>query len=289
MTSKSTPLSPNAKKYPQTSTRVMARSDGGTLLPPWPLLVFMFVVMIILLPATYTMSKEQGTLSTTIPFISASIDFAPASCVGTLGLSLICLAMLPAVLVKWRCLQSTVTKVREEHGGSGNLVENGVWERWNNIILGVSVLSVVALQGVASFQYHNVPPVHLTFAAVFFLASMFFLVGTAVLEWKVGAAEGHRRLPKSVRNFRVATAAIDLLAIVPFFLFQFLGQSTGQRNVDLSISAAAEILATLMIFVFVLSYWHEFRRVKLAFAVLDASEAQNFSVQGSRAPLLARN
>ena len=118
--------------------------------------------------AAYVISFVKGFLWYPYFFLSSSIDNAPASCVGSFGLSLSLLWAIPFVsLARFNQIEALVP----------NLL-------FNKVGLACGVLSSLAGHGVASFQSRHGLPIHLTFAGAFFAAGTAVAVSQSVVDWQ---------------------------------------------------------------------------------------------------------
>lgn len=136
-------------------------------IPTERLVLAAMVGVIITFTTAYAISFAKGYLFYPYFFLSSSIDNAPASCVGSFGLSL-SLVAIPFVSLA-RFSQIEVRRPRLF---------------FNKVGLLCGLLSAVAGHGVASFQSSHGLPVHLTFAGTFFTAGTAVAVSQCVVDWQ---------------------------------------------------------------------------------------------------------
>jgi hypothetical protein len=146
----------------------MLASKGGeyrfSFLPPYlfPLTIAVFppILFAVTYPLTYSeVSKTDNKLI----FLSASIDYPPMSCIGSLGL------MFGSILL---LICSFLIFMRNK-----DLMRSGdmTSRKLNRAALVLAVLSALGCSGVAAFQQHLYIIVHLVFAGMFFISGVAYI------------------------------------------------------------------------------------------------------------------
>mmetsp|Transcript_15155 Transcript_15155/g.26703 ORF Transcript_15155/g.26703 Transcript_15155/m.26703 type:complete len:560 (-) Transcript_15155:3170-4849(-) len=129
-------------------------------------------------------------------FISSSIDRAPASNVGTLGLTTTLMLLSNIVFVKHKLVKKSL-RARK-------------WMRTHRIATLVGMLSTFCGNGVAAFQYQFQPAAHNTFAACFFVFGMIHVVLETWLDVY------HELSAPTTRRFRLFIAILLILCVLAF-------------------------------------------------------------------------
>ena len=111
------------------------------------------IVIIGTFTLAYIISATNGTMEYPYYFLSSSIDFAPASCIGSFGLSPVIITCVP--IIAWVRYE----QVREAQKRN---------TKANKLMVVAAFVSAIGGHGVASFQAHHGMPIHLFFACLFF-------------------------------------------------------------------------------------------------------------------------
>ncbi|GMI14854.1 hypothetical protein TrLO_g12328 [Triparma laevis f. longispina] len=141
----------------------------------------------------YAISMANGDMEYPYYFLSSSLDFSPASCFGSFGLSPVSF-LLP--IIGW---------VRYEQ------VREVTKSIINRIMVMSSFVSAIGAHGVASFQAHNWMTVHLFFAFLFFGGGSLVVVCAVTTDYycsSFGTA-----LMRNYRRFAAAVVGCCLTAL----------------------------------------------------------------------------
>lgn len=213
--------------------------------------------------ATYALSYTVDSRRLLWPyiFLSETIDYAPSSCIGSFLLSPACALMAVVVLL------------RKEQLAAVTPPQTCWW---------LGALGAFGGHGVASFQVHNAPSVHFSFAGVFFGATSAYVV-RSVWHERVHSAPTRSDTCALVRlASAVLTPLLILgaLALAPFIAAAVAagehvdldgsGGSGGGRRVSalIALLAALEILTYLNLAAHFASLLPELRCVQMGFKVV---------------------
>jgi len=128
---------------------------------------------------------------------------------------------------------------------------NSGFVKRNNIALAFGVISVLCLNGVASFQFHNAPIPHLTFAAIFFLFMIIYMWLAISIDTALDTF-----CNRSTRICRWLTAVLCTLVFLPFIILQLF-----QVPLEKMSAAACEITMTLSFLAYFLTFVPDFATV----------------------------
>jgi len=237
------------------------------------LIKFLFIIYVILPTVTlaiiYSLTKYYGHSKLTIPFLSHTIDYAPESCIGALGLNLTLMISFFFLLLKYKhnflmILTKQTTVYVDEKGFSS-------YFKLNKACLFVGIISVFAALGVISFQAHNSYIAHMVFSMLFFFAGISHMTLSISLDWKFSIQH------KGVILLRLFLTLFNLLVLGGFFFPFFFFPSSIKTLLLSNIAAGCEFVITLVYFCFIASYYFEFRSLELNFEVHDKSVAMRGS------------
>eukprot|EP01113_Clastostelium_recurvatum_P020914 TRINITY_DN2476_c0_g1_i5.p1 TRINITY_DN2476_c0_g1~~TRINITY_DN2476_c0_g1_i5.p1 ORF type:complete len:273 (-),score=34.00 TRINITY_DN2476_c0_g1_i5:49-867(-) len=186
-----------------------------------------------------------------IPWISATIDYPPASTIGSLGLSLTAFFIVLFAFVKHRFNRLLIAVSSDD---------KKALERRNKILLYVGFLFGFCLNGVACVQFHVSRVAHLSFAGTMFFSGAVYVLAITHLDFVIKA---HTRRVRIVRALCGLLASIS--CILCFILSFFL--NTSGRYFILSFAAASEILIAVSYFLFFATYYSELAIVHVHFDV----------------------
>lgn len=216
--------------------------------------------------ATYILSYtvDMHKLRSPYLFLSETIDNPPSSCVGSFLLSPACALMAIVVLLR----REQLAPVTPPHR---------FW--W------LGPLGAFGGHGVASFQVHNAPSVHFTFAAIFFNALTLYIM-SSVWHERVHSAPTRSELCARIRLATAVLAPLLILAalaIAPFIVAAVAAGEhvdfdddgvlpAGERiAVYIALLAAAEIVIYLNFAAYFASLLPELRAVQMGFKVTRIS------------------
>ncbi|KAG8463063.1 hypothetical protein KFE25_001836 [Diacronema lutheri] len=211
---------------------------------------------------TYALSWTVDTRRLTSPylFLSETIDYAPSSCVGSFLLSPACALMALVVLLRKEQLAYVSPPLR-------------LW--W------LGPVGALGGHGVASFQVHNAPLVHFTFAGVFFGALTLYVMASVRHE-RAHAVPVRSELCATIRFVSAILAPLLVLAAAAVAPFIAAAVAAGEQvDLDDSSDAAAgpriaryiALLATIEITVYLNFAAHfaslhpELRALQISFKV----------------------
>lgn len=192
---------------------------------------------------TYLMSYRFGHLQMDRPFLSASIDYAPESCIGSLALSITGMIFLIIGVLRWRL---ALYALRTKHRGTNP------WLVHMSLFLCFTI--TVCLIGVGAFQYHNDSVAHLTFAMLLFVTINMYLV----VMLRIDAVLEH--VPRRTRCTRIILTLLSMLTTASTIVSYSL-----PYEVDKTISASSEIAMVVLFLFQLLTYGHELRRTSILF------------------------
>ncbi|KAJ1633044.1 hypothetical protein T492DRAFT_983981 [Pavlovales sp. CCMP2436] len=212
---------------------------------------------------TYALSATVDTRKMRSPyfFLSESIDYAPSSCFGSFLLSPAC------------ALMACVTLLRKEQLAPVTPPQRFWW---------LGPLGALGGHGVASFQVHNAPIVHFTFAGMFFGAMTLYLI-CSVWHERAHSVPTRSELCATLRLITAILAPLLVIAataLTPFMAatiaagehFDIENDSdipTGKRISEyIALLAAIEICIYLNLTTFFASLLPELRSVHLGFKVM---------------------
>ena len=150
------------------------REHRFSFVPPYlfPLILAVFppLLFAVTYPLTYA---EVPKTDDKVIFLSATIDYPPMSCIGSLGLMLGSILLL---LVSFLIFMRNKDLMR-----SGDMTSR----KLNRAALILAVFTSVGCSGVAAFQQHLYLIVHLVFAGMFFFSGVVYINMIAYMEsWR---------------------------------------------------------------------------------------------------------
>eukprot|EP00947_MAST-08B_sp_MAST-8B-sp1_P002572 g2572.t1 len=241
-------------------------------LKPTVLLGLVLLLPLVTLCVTYRMTAAivvNGTTGATVfdekgYFISASIDRAPASNLGTLGLSLTLSAMF------WVCfIRHKIVKKQ--------LIGHSMLLHRTSYIL--SIISISGGFGIVSYQHHLGPVLHNFFALVFFVGGVSYVIMDTFLDYYYYLCAWRMRLCRAA--FAVAVVASLLLFL--FFMGRHMkcmnsvragdGRCTIDEDMPWRHAAAAAEIAMFVIFIsFFATYWPSFSESYVELSIVRRSK-----------------
>ncbi|KAK5575223.1 hypothetical protein RB653_010479 [Dictyostelium firmibasis] len=239
-------------------------------------LVWILVTIIPLtLIATYTLTVllNHG-VRRTVPYISDTIDFSPESCIGTFFISISAFIVFIIVILKYTLLNINVNKNCNINEILFDENENEKKRKRGIVLNRVStffgIICSISIHGVSSFQYHNTPIVHQLFAASFFFSGFIYLFTQTYLDHKFS------NLPKRIlilRRFIILTTSV------------FIGYIILQFFID-DLAAIFEIISAMSIFLYLISFYHEFSKITINFHFNLVSEIEQHKQYNENSALL---
>ncbi|KYR00078.1 hypothetical protein DLAC_03225 [Tieghemostelium lacteum] len=226
-----------------------------TTLKPKLLLWTICILPTVTLITTYTITEKLGHTNMKIPFISSSINQAPESCIGTLGLSITSFIMVLVTFIKY-----LITKFNIDNDPyTGSLRDNTSHieqkrHRLNILSISIGILSAFGMLGVASFQYRNAGIVHLIFATMFFLGGVSYMIVQTYLDSILA-------LERKVLICRKIMTVASIFLFFPYLILQFVNGE--YRSTFQNVSAVFEISSALTLFLYFITYFYEFSQLKL--------------------------
>mmetsp|Transcript_5549 Transcript_5549/g.7769 ORF Transcript_5549/g.7769 Transcript_5549/m.7769 type:complete len:244 (+) Transcript_5549:43-774(+) len=228
-------------------------------------LYLLAVVPTATLIATYTITELRHDTPLVIPFISASIDYSPESCIGTLGLTITAALSFVAMFTKY--LQVSALVDHREASLRITQINPSSLRSHNTAGFIVGCISLFGLIGVAAFQYHNVPAAHLVFAIMFFFGVGVHLILMATLDRKISEE-------RALASLRMILSGLSIILFFPATFPMFWGYN--------NLSAAFEISNAAVIFSYFLTYYREFSRIKLTINVVDPKFMRSITQEEAR-------
>ncbi len=238
-----------------------------------------FLFPLLTFAITYPVSLSTDGTSYPYLFLSATLDHAPASCIGGFGLSLSVFSLAVCCLlrygtVKWAIANAAPTGRRMGIPICGKLrfIQNA--GRANNFGFLFGLLASVGALGVAAFQYHHMPYAHLTFAAIFFLCGGAYCFNTLMIDFIVPTTTPAER--------RVRCVLVMLLAcVLPAAGIGHLLTIADKMSLDSFIFAMSilEITTLVLYSCFLATFIPSFRALELTIT---------FGVSAERQELLAK-
>ncbi|KAF2069897.1 hypothetical protein CYY_008783 [Polysphondylium violaceum] len=216
-----------------------------TMIKPKYLLWVMLFLPAATLIVTYTLTVKLHHDDMIIPFISSSINFAPESCIGALGISITSFILVLIIFVKYLIGKFNILNDPYTQDEKRRHITN-------KACLGLGLISAFGMNGVASFQYHNAPIPHIVFATLFFLFGVVYLLIQTYMDSIT------KSLPRGMMIFRRINSIASLFFFIPYLVFQFFEKAIYQN-----IAAAFEILSAATFFLYFITYFYEFSQLKL--------------------------
>jgi len=216
-----------------------------TMIKPKYLLWIMVFLPAATLVVTYALTEKLGHDDMIIPFISSSINFAPESCIGALGLSITAFTMVLIVSVKYLIGKFNILNDPYSSDEKRRHITN-------KACLALGLISAFGMNGVAAFQYHNAPIPHIVFATLFFLFGVVYLLVQTYVDSIT------KSLARGMMIFRRIISITSLLFFIPYLVFQFFSKPIYQN-----VAAAFEILSAGTFFLYFITYFYEFSQLKL--------------------------
>jgi hypothetical protein len=174
------------------------------------------------------------------PFLSGTIDLSPEACLGGLVLCIAGFAFFAVVLIRW---------------------ELGPKTRASHAWLAIGAASALSLCGVGTFRHHNIPAAHLAFAVIFFVGANTYLTGSFL-------GERHLLNPRT-RLLRGTLSILAILFFFGYFIFMMMARFSSLLPwmTSLDVSATFEILMVGTFLAHNLTYYQEFRNIRVVFRV----------------------
>ena len=157
----------------------------------------------------------DGTLHYPYYFLSNSIDYPIASNIGGLLLSIASIGYYLTVLVRRQEVRTLLTFELPGGVGGGGRKRCCATRALNNAATWCGLTAASGALGVCSFQRHVHRPVHLVFAAMFFLGGAVYLCLQLIISRRLGEWEV---MAPGVRMLR-STSGVLACAAAPFFVF----------------------------------------------------------------------
>jgi len=187
-------------------TRLTRHIDMENQMRPATFLLVGVILPLVTLAITYYISfniyvdeEQQRTVFDEKGFfISTSIDRAPASNIGTLGLTTTLTMLSIIIFVKHKL-------VKKQLRGRN-------WMRTHRIATAFGLLSTFCGNGVAAFQHEANATAHNTFAGLFFLFGMIHVVMETLIDYKFSLS-----MPVT-RKLRLLTSALLIFCVAGFLL-----------------------------------------------------------------------
>ncbi|GMH98413.1 hypothetical protein TrVE_jg1011 [Triparma verrucosa] len=204
----------------------------------------------------YSISVANGDMQYPYYFLSSSLDFSPASCFGSFGLSPVSF-LLP--IIGW---------VRYEQ------VREVTKSKVNRVMVVSTFVSAIGAHGVASFQAHNWMLVHLFFAFLFFGGGL-LVVGSVVVTDHFCSGFG-TVLMRNYRRFAAVMVGCCLASMgVVAVLFVGLGGECGDVCQKAQfVNAVFEITVMVLMLSFYVSFIPEFRGWKFRVIIERGEEGE---------------
>ncbi|EFA81095.1 hypothetical protein PPL_05931 [Heterostelium album PN500] len=205
-------------------------------------------------------AAKLGDQTQTIPFISETLNNSPESCIGTLGLSVTSWVMVFIIFIK-----QSITKFMINNSPFTSSFDT-FWtdsrkEAFNKITSITGTISAFSLTGVASFQYKNLPIPHIIFALLFFFGGLAYIILQTILDYNISS------FSRNMIRLRIFLSGLCLAFIIPYAILQFIDEYWFSN-----ISALFEILSAATLFVYFMTYIHEFGQFEMS---LDFHYKQN--------------
>ncbi|KAN0026285.1 hypothetical protein ACTFIV_007269 [Dictyostelium citrinum] len=220
----------------------MISSKTTTQIKPFYILCIISIFVPITFITTYTITEVRGDDDQIIPYISDTIDFAPESCIGTFGLSIIAFLMIIVVFIKHLIIKNNI--VEKEYSDDKKEKKE---LKFNRFSTSMGLISGLSMHGVSSFQFHNANLVHVIFAALFFLCGFIYLLTQTILD------KNSTDIPFKVSIIRKILICISFL---------FIGYIITQFFID-NLAAIFEIISALSIFAYMVTFFYEFSNLTL--------------------------
>jgi hypothetical protein len=178
-----------------------------------------------------------------VPFISATINEPPESCIGALGLSLAAVLMIATMGIRHVIVAE---RQRLVTGGT-----RAVRISKTAVVLGW--VSAAGLLGVAAFQYVHQPIVHLIFVGVLFLCGAVHLGLLSYVDDAIGSS--------------FVFLFVRRLCAVGFIIFAVPTAISiwGKTEILQTVAASCELLATTFYLAYLLTYFFEFKGIAIHF------------------------
>ncbi|KAN0033535.1 hypothetical protein ACTA71_007222 [Dictyostelium dimigraforme] len=209
----------------------MISSKITTHIKPFYILCILSIFVPITFITTYTITEVRGDDDQIIPYISDTIDFAPA------------FLMITVVFIKHLIIKNNI--VEKEFSDDKKRKKE---LRFNRFSTSMGFISGLSMHGVSSFQYHNANLVHVIFAALFFLCGFIYLFTQTILDNK-----NSTDIPLKVSIIRKILICVSCL---------FIGYIITQFFID-NLAAIFEIISALSIFAYMVTFFYEFSNVTL--------------------------
>lgn len=193
-------------------------------------------------------------------FISASIDRAPASNIGTLGLNTTLMLLSVIVYVKHKLVKKQL--------------RGRTWMRTHRVSTLFGFLSIFCGGGVAAFQHEDHATAHNSFAATFFIFGMVHVVMETFVDYYHSLS-----LPRT-RVIRVTVASLLILCVTGFLVpMAYVISSKNSDNPAPAqvlrlyrlIAATFEVAAFACFVIWFASYYHILRSSQIQFNVIQRS------------------
>jgi MFS family permease len=203
-------------------------SANAVLLPGLAIPLFSFGL-------TYSISLTGNLTQYPWVFLSDSIDFAPASCWGSFGISIASFLLVFAVYIRYQQINTVINRmvaaeqsseVRTDAVEQSSMSRLHRARRLNVVSSRIGAISAFSAHGVASFQYHNSPSLHLLFASAFFFCGICYAVFQSFVDRIVPAAASSRR----IRRLRVLAAVTAPILIVVAIVIGFVLHSENETS-----------------------------------------------------------
>ncbi|KAM9971655.1 hypothetical protein ACTFIW_011638 [Dictyostelium discoideum] len=218
-------------------------SSKTTQIKPFYILCIISLFVPITFITTYAITEVRGDDDQIIPYISDTIDFAPESCIGTFGLSIIAFLMIIVVFIKHLIIKNNI--IEKEYPDDKKEKKE---LRFNRFSTSMGFISGLSMHGVSSFQFHNANLVHVIFAALFFLCGFIYLLTQTILDIKNSSD-----IPLKVLIIRKILICVSCL---------FVGYIITQFFID-NLAAIFEIISALSIFAYMVTFFYEFSNLTL--------------------------
>ncbi|KAM9980486.1 hypothetical protein ACTFIZ_007859 [Dictyostelium cf. discoideum] len=190
-------------------------SSKTTQIKPFYILCIISLFVPITFITTYTITEVRGDDDQIIPYISDTIDFAPESCIGTFGLSIIAFLMIIVVFIKHLIIKNNI--IEKEYSYDKKEIKE---LRLNRFSTSMGFVSGLSMHGVSSFQFHNANLVHVIFAALFFLCGFIYLLTQTILDIKNSNIITQFFIDNLAAIFEIISA-LSIFAYMVTFFYEF--------------------------------------------------------------------
>eukprot|EP01114_Cavostelium_apophysatum_P009272 TRINITY_DN22374_c0_g1_i1.p1 TRINITY_DN22374_c0_g1~~TRINITY_DN22374_c0_g1_i1.p1 ORF type:complete len:242 (-),score=15.88 TRINITY_DN22374_c0_g1_i1:31-756(-) len=208
---------------------------------------------------TYILASDRHELNgQKIPFISFSINYPPESCIGTFGVSISAFTLFCIMFTKYKHIESLI--VKKTNTGRESLL------RTNLVAMVLGGISAVCMNGVASFQFHNVLYAHLSFAGTFFFLALVHAFMVIYLDFIVSKES------KLLLRMRLVVVVLSCCAFVPM-----VGLNMIHHSLDQNISAASEISCLGFLFIYFITYYVEFKKSRISIDLFHHEEYEEIN------------